>query len=166
MMNIKQVGVLLVATVCVSLVYLYPPYWIEGTLIGGTVYVYYQNPPPATDGPSFNWWLVRWELGFILFSTVTGLIAFGSRAKPRQKALFIKGFTLEALIFVCSAPSFKTILAPEFTWYSLTFLSVILLVVVLVFRMYNKRMVETTARVITIDRPAVTSAGENGENLP
>lgn len=50
--------------------------------------------------------------------------------RDREKFLWV-GLTLELLVFGCSVPSFGTVLGPEFTWYFLTSLSFILLVVIL-----------------------------------
>src|ERR1700722_18746530 len=127
--NRKQGSALFVTTVAGSLVFLFPPYWLDAGLIGGSAYVFFQNPPSPGDQPSYDSWLLGWELCCILFSTLAALLALGTQSNSRQRRILWVGLTLELLVLGCSAPSFGTILGPEFTWYFLTFLSFILLVV-------------------------------------
>lgn len=92
----------LVAAIAVALVYLFPPYDVEGSIIGGLGYYFYRTPP-SSDGPALVLTpLMNSELIFIALSAVSALIALRPKARRSQKKIFIIGFGAELLTLIYS----------------------------------------------------------------
>jgi hypothetical protein len=118
-MNNKQGTAVVAALVALGFIYMYRPYHFDAGLIGGTGYVYFQDTPPD-EQTSFNGWLLRWELAFVLFSLLAALLALSRSASRRLRRVWTVILTLQSLFFVAMLPSFNGILVPELTWYLLT----------------------------------------------
>lgn len=131
-MNHRHSIVFIVATLAILAVCLFPPYYLDSGLIGGTVYSFYFNPPSPEDQPSLDLWLIQCEIAFVTVSVCSALFALRSNGELRQRLTFLSGFTLQVLFFGCCLPTFGTILGIQFTWYSLNLSAIVIFVVVLV----------------------------------
>jgi hypothetical protein len=129
MMNIQRALVLTVASIACVLAFLIPPYYYDGSLIGGTIYFPLSHPPADDPTYSYSAWLLKWELAFIALSALAGWTAFGPRGGVGRRTVAGRWLALNIGLLLFSFPSFNTILAPELTWYGLTLSSVVLVVV-------------------------------------
>ena len=126
-MNARQGLVLLVSVVTVALVFLCPPFWNDGGLIGGTEYRWQRDPVAALLDLDYNWGLVRWELSFVAICALIALIACRRNATAPQVAVWCGGTFIEGLILVWQIPQFNVILTPEVTWLALNLVGLLLL---------------------------------------
>ncbi len=137
-MTKRQAIALILAAGAVTLAAACPPYYDSGGIIGGTVYFPFR-PPPSDPYISFNGWLFRWELAYIGVTAVTALMALGRRARRLQTVALLVGLAVEAAFFVSQFP--RLLLAPEFTWYGLTLMAVMLLIAVTTLGRRNTRKI-------------------------
>ena len=131
-MNYRHSIVVVVATVAVIYVCLFPPYYTDGGLIGGSFYVLFSNPPPLDYQTSLDMGLVQLELAFIVISVCSALFALRTNATRRQRFTFLIGFIMEVLFCSGCLPSINTILAPQLTWHTLNLSATVIFAVVLV----------------------------------
>src|SRR5689334_4095329 len=94
----------------------FPPYIVDGGLLCGTVYVFYQRPPSPDDLPSFNGWLLGWELACIILSAGAAYVGLRSNARPYQRNTLLVGAGLALPFLAFCLPEFESMGGPEFTW--------------------------------------------------
>jgi hypothetical protein len=131
-MNRKQVIAVVVAIIATVIVFKIPPYYDNGGIIGGTVYYPFSHPPADNIYVARNSWLLKVELSFLVISLATALIAARRSAHRRQQSTLVVGLCLESIFFAVNVRSFNIVLQPEFTFYLLNVLAIVLLVVVII----------------------------------
>ncbi len=133
LITLGQVVALLFAILAIVLVFRFPPYETDASLIGGDAYFVSGMPPTESAGMwSLNNSLLRWELVFIGLTLCAALIAFGRGAGKSQRHCMLIGLALEAAFLGGSLPSINNFMGPEFTWFVLNMLAVAVLFLVFI----------------------------------
>jgi hypothetical protein len=127
-MNKPQFASLALGVLALCLVIIVPPYYENAGIMGGTVYFAPGHVPASHPSISYNSWLLKWELAFVVLTACSGVLVFRTGVSLRRRKVWCACVVLMGTYLAANLPSFHLILTPEFTFYPLTFCAIGLLI--------------------------------------